>query len=154
MQGGSAVPPKEIEMAPRLCVSVLQGGSLQKGTTYLINACGYARSRRRTHDGCVYAGTKDTNPETGQTVNDIVLPPMERGMGQRHFVIKYVSENKSYYLRDMGEGTGTFIKIDKSLVLRPGYIISYGDAHMAVNIQADNSVQLKYLDGPKTDETL
>ena len=31
-------------------------------------------------------------------------------------VIKYNMDNKSYYIRDLGDGSGTFVKIDVPLV--------------------------------------
>ena len=75
-------------------------------------------------------------------------------MGNKHMLLKYSVEHKSYYLRDMGEGTGTFIMIDKSMVLQHGYIISYGDSHMFVIITPNSELQLKFLDGPKIDQIL
>jgi len=50
-------------------------------------------------------------------------------------------------------GTGTFIKIDKDLILRTGYIISYGDSHMVTTIKEDR-IHIKFLDGPKLDQEL
>ena len=58
-------------------------------------------------------------------------------------VIKYNMDNKSYYLRDLGDGSGTFVRLDVPLVslayfvdhlqiLKHGYIISFGDSHMVV----------------------
>ncbi len=32
---------------------------------------------------------------------------------KRHFTIKYRPDDKGYYIKDSGEGTGTFVKIDK-----------------------------------------
>ena len=52
----------------------------------------------------------------------------------------------------MGDGTGTFIKIDFPLLLKVGYIISFGDSHMHVNILEDEDLIFKFLDGPKMEE--
>lgn len=32
----------------------------------------------------------------------------------------------------MGEGTGTFIRLDDETIIRNGHIISFGDFHMAI----------------------
>ena len=55
-------------------------------------------------------------------------------MGQRHMVIKYSEMDRNYYLRDLGDGSGTFIRIDNriDLILKQGFIVSYGDSHMVV----------------------
>ena len=47
-------------------------------------------------------------------------------------VIKYNLDDRSYYLRDLGDGSGTFVRIDTPLLLKHGYIISFGDSHMLV----------------------
>ena len=52
-------------------------------------------------------------------------------------IIKYNMQEKRYYLRDLGDGSGTFVKIDTPLMLKNGYIISYGDSHMTVNFFQD-----------------
>ena len=57
-------------------------------------------------------------------------------------------------MKDLGEGTGTFIRIDTPLLLKQGHIISFGDSHMPLNIRAGGNIQLKFLDGPKTVQTL
>lgn len=66
-------------------------------------------------------------------MNDILLPKCE-GFGSWHFAIKYVPDKNHYILRDLGEGTGTFIKVQKQTILKNGHIISYGDSHMVVGI--------------------
>ena len=52
-------------------------------------------------------------------------------------IIKYNMQDKGYYMRDLGDGSGTFVRIDIPLVLKNGYIISYGDSHMTVNFFQD-----------------
>ena len=56
------------------------------------------------------------------------------GIGKRHMVIKYSIDDKRYYLRDLGDGSGTFIRVEnrKDLILKHGFIVSYGDSHMVV----------------------
>ena len=52
-------------------------------------------------------------------------------------IIKYNMSDQRYYMRDLGDGSGTFVRIDIPLVLKNGYIISYGDSHMTVNFFQD-----------------
>jgi len=65
--------------------------------------------------------------------NDIVIRDDDEclGIGKRHFIIKYNSD-KNYYLWDLGDGNGTFVKIETPLLLKHGFIISYGDSHMVI----------------------
>lgn len=55
------------------------------------------------------------------------------GIGKRHLIIKYNLDDKKYYIRDLGDGSGTFVRLDRPLTLKNGYIISFGDSHMTVN---------------------
>ena len=67
-------------------------------------------------DQCTYFGTytpQQKPPEEAIDENklcDVGLPHGD-GFGPRHFVIKYSSDMNCYFLRDLGEGSGTFIKV-------------------------------------------
>ena len=52
-------------------------------------------------------------------------------------IIKYSMDDKHYYMRDLGDGSGTFVRLDKPLELKNGFIISFGYSHMAVNFFGD-----------------
>jgi hypothetical protein len=59
-------------------------------------------------------------------VNDIVIATTE-GKSLRHFVIQYEEGSKHYTIRDMENGSGTFVKIDREIELHTNYIISFGE---------------------------
>ena len=144
----------EIETSPQVMLEVLESPTISKGTQYLINAAGYINSCRNAHDGCVYMGTSEHSDITKECPNDIVVSSDELGMGGIHLLIQFKPEKKAYFMRDCGQGTGTFAKIEQSLALKQGYIISYGDSHMYVNLETQEKIQLKFLDGPKSDQLL
>ena len=52
-------------------------------------------------------------------------------------IIKYNIDDRHYYMRDLGDGSGTFVRLDKPLELKNGFIISFGYSHMAVNFFSD-----------------
>jgi len=140
------IPLEEVGKAPLLFLIVQDGSIISRGTTFNINACGLQGSLRGASDGYVYLGNDPSN--------DIIIPKEETGIGKRHMVIKYGMEAKCYYLKDLGDGTGTFVKIESALELQQGYIISFSDTHIVVNLRVNDKIQLKFLDGPKTDQTL
>lgn len=49
-------------------------------------------------------------------------------------------ETKSYFIRDLGDGSGTFVHLRKALPLKHGYIISFGDSHMVVQLDLDDII--------------
>ena len=98
-------------------------------------------------------GTREVD-EHGAPANDIVLPQDELGLGAVHFVVKYDSARRTYYIRDNGQGTGTFLKIERPLALQSGYAVSFGDSTMVVTLENSVGLQLRFLDGPKAEESL
>jgi len=97
--------------------------------------------KRVKSDGCVIIGSlgqKEGNSEG--PVNDFTICYEENGgPSKRHMIIKYSIVDKKYFLRDLGEGSGTFVKIESPLLLKNGYIISFGDSHMTVSFYQDPS---------------
>jgi len=86
-----------------------------KNTTLQINACGLIGSKRNKSDGCTIIGSQEAN-QSGEVFNDFVISSMDTGIGKRHMVIKYNMDNRNYYLRDLGDGSGTFVRLDVPLV--------------------------------------
>lgn len=103
-----------------------------------INACGLVGGMRGKSDGCTILGTRSAANLLSQNdgkapLNDFEIGAEETDEGKRHMIIKYNVVDKRYYLRDLGDGSGTFVKIETALVLKNGYIISFGDSHMTVS---------------------
>jgi hypothetical protein len=80
-----------------------------------INACGLMGSQRNKSDGCTLIGSLERGPD-GEILNDFVIPTTTVGIGKRHMMIRYNIQNKSYYIRDLGDGSGTFVKLEIPLV--------------------------------------
>ena len=138
----------------KLIIKAIESLNNPDDQVYEISSDGLKNGLRKSKDGCVYAGYLEK--QGNLVVNDIVLNPKEKGVGKRHFMIKYQkgngkTENSKYYIKDMGEGLGTFIRIDNPLKLKNDYIICFGDTHMIVRI--DSSIlALRFIEGPKIDQ--
>lgn len=137
----------------KLTLSVIETVHLEIGAEYEIIPTGLESSKRATKDNCVYAGTLEK--QGNLIANDILLPEDEKGAGKRHFMIKYnkgksYSEKQNYFLKDMGDGMGTFIRIEQPLKLKNSYIVSFGDSHMMVNIE-NNLLTIRFVEGPKAE---
>jgi hypothetical protein len=96
-------------------IQVIEGFAVPKNTALQINACGLIGSKRNKSDGCTIIGSQEAS-QSGDVYNDFVISSMDTGIGKRHMVIKYNIDNKSYYLRDLGDGSGTFVRLDVPLV--------------------------------------
>jgi hypothetical protein len=65
--------------------------------------------------------------------------PKGDGFGDRHFMIKYMIEKNYYIIKDLGEGSGTFIKVQTEAILKNGHIVSFGDFHMVIGLVLDKN---------------
>lgn len=135
-------------------MQVLEAVNLAPGTKFDITAQGYAKSERKIIDGFVYIGTQVKNETTGECPNDILIPQTETGFGAVHFIIQYRREAKNYFIKDNGLGTGTWVKIEKPIVLLSDYIVSFADSSMVVHLGLEGSIEILFLDGPKADKKL
>mmetsp|Transcript_13331 Transcript_13331/g.9410 ORF Transcript_13331/g.9410 Transcript_13331/m.9410 type:complete len:144 (-) Transcript_13331:404-835(-) len=129
--GGVVIPFDEIEKGPGLKIEVVEGFAVLKNTSLFINARGLVRSQRRKNDGCTIIGSQGPGPN-GEAFNDFVISSEDTGIGRRHMIIKYNIDVRRYFLRDLGDGSGTFVRLDVPLQLKHGYIISFGDSHMTI----------------------
>lgn len=136
-----------------LTLTIIESASMEIGEKFLIYPSGLLNSKRKSKDNCVYAGNLEV--QGNNVINDILLPSEENGTGKRHFMIKfrkgiwYLDQNK-YFIKDMGEGLGTFIRLDRPFKLQNLNIVSFGDSHMIVSLDG-NFVSLRFIQGPKTD---
>ena len=89
---------------------------------------------RQKQDGCVIIGTRPAFSDASKpALNDFNVGIEESDEGKRHMIIKYNISDHRYYLQDLGNGSGTFVKIESPLKLKNGYIISFSDSHLTVN---------------------
>ncbi len=133
----NVIPDSEIDKAPLLTLKITEGPNI--GQLIHINACGLAdQPGRGRKDGCVLIGSQQY-ADIEEPYNDIIFEPGENSeIGKRHFLIKYIQEATGYYLRDLGDGNGTFVRLDNPLILKTGYIISFGEFHMFIQIFEDH----------------
>lgn len=144
-------PPRTSDLShKRLLLTVEETEGLHVGLVYLIDHEGLRGSARLQRDGRVYAGYDDQ-------ANDIVLPKSEFGIGSVHFVIEFNSMSGQFLIKDQGDGTGTFVKLDRPILLQSYYILSFGNTHMTVVIAPQSKqrkITLKFIEGPKAGQCL
>eukprot|EP00830_Metopus_es_P018898 TRINITY_DN6743_c0_g1_i1.p1 TRINITY_DN6743_c0_g1~~TRINITY_DN6743_c0_g1_i1.p1 ORF type:complete len:269 (+),score=35.19 TRINITY_DN6743_c0_g1_i1:15-821(+) len=149
----SKQPAEEQKNDMRMILEVLEGPVLSPGTQFIITSKGYENSKRKKKDGFVYIGTKDLNEKTGEIENDILISKREEGMGDIHCVIQYVESIKSFCIHDTGQGTGTFLKIQKAKELKHSNLLSFGECSMVFGTDVEGNVKIHFLDGPRSEES-
>lgn len=138
------VSKEEEDRAAKLTLEVVESPSFDAGTSFLITAKGYTESKRKGQDGCVYLGAVE------QGVVDIVFPQS----AAVNSVIQFQRAAGAYFVKDNGQGLGTFLKIEEPLELKAGHVLAFGETSMAVMMVMGSEIQLRFLDGPRADKSL
>jgi hypothetical protein len=124
-----AEPPEPLA-TKTLDIEILESSTIQAGTIIKMNSKGLLDSERDPKDGRAYFGT-DTGQDQHQ-INDYVFSMEEQGLGKRHFMIEYNASKNNYFLKNLGDGTGTFIRIVGKRVISINTILSFTTMHLAV----------------------
>ena len=100
----------------------MEGQGLDSGIEYKIDL-------NKMKGNIVYLGRKPINDPA---INYIEIPDCETAIGIKHMEIEYRNESRSYFVKDNESENGTFLKIDRSLKLVPGYIFAFGESRKAI----------------------
>lgn len=95
-----------------------------------------------------YFGCKKRSFKSGirtrqsEIVNDVVVKLKDKDLAQlyrgRHFQIKYYPETNSYRIKDLCVGFGTFLRIDKPMIIKDNTIVMLGDSFLILNLIPEN----------------
>ena len=104
-----------------------------------INPLGYSNSKRKK-DGITYFGYEKEGEENNL---DIIINPAdnetidEKFIG-KHFQIKFNPEDLNYYLKDLGHGFGTFIKITDWVEIKNNFLLNIGENYLVFSLGSEN----------------
>lgn len=118
------------QIAPKLLITQIEGISVINPVLLRINALGLEGSLRNMQDGITYLGSELR--EGDRVLNDFVIPEDRDSLGRQHLMIKYNPWTGKYLLKDLGEGSGTFVKVKFQIPVKSGDIVSIGDSHMVI----------------------
>jgi len=115
-----------------------------KGTLLTISVQGLEGSLRGGKDGLIYFGYLPSHLIKEACIIDFNIPIKtspdnnvdEKNLG-RHFQIEYKVDRLKYYIRDLGIGYGTFIRLEYPLVLKDNHLINIGETFIVANIVSD-----------------
>ena len=143
----SSLEQESFTRVPRLLLEVKDGPGAQIGKTFQLTPSGVKESCREVVDGKMMIGSD-------RKVCDIVLDG-DSDIGEMHCVIEFHSKNRAYFLKDLGDGNGTFIKVEDNQAISTGDIVNFGDSHARVLVQEQTSgstVTLQFYEGPLAEQ--
>jgi hypothetical protein len=65
----------------------------------------------------------------------------------KHFQIRYDNDNKLYYIKDLGFGFGTFIKLTKDMKIKDNFLINIGETYIVFKLSDNNTMNIKIFSG-------
>jgi hypothetical protein len=97
-------------------------------------------------------------------LNDYVIPNRGKEVNRCYFVIKFLNQKNAYAIKDMGDDSGTFLKISYKCTLKKLSTICFGDIHFTVTfnnlsyifslIKAYRELNIKFIEGPLAGQLL
>ena len=123
-----------------LDLEVINSWNLPKGLKLHINKDHLENSLRNENDGKIYFGfQKDINILNEKPYIDYLLQPKDNDYDNKfigiHFEIRYDENNFKYYIKDLGSGYGTFIKLVEPLKIKNNLLINIGDTFIVFSFK-------------------
>ena len=143
-----------------LDLEVINSWNLPKGLKLHIYKDKLKNSLRNGNDGKIYFGFEnDSNSDINtESKLDYILMPKDNEYDEKfigiHFMIRYDENKCKYYIKDLGSGYGTFIKLINPLKITNNLLINIGESFIVFNLDDDNkNISLKLFTGDEQSET-
>jgi len=122
-----------------LDLEVINSWNLPKGLKIHITKDHLENSLRNMNDGKIYFGfQKDLNESEERPYIDYLLLPKDIEYDEKfigvHFQIKYDENNFKYYIKDLGSGYGTFVKLIEPMKIKNNLLINIGETFIVFTI--------------------
>ena len=70
----------------------------------------------------------------------------------KHFQIRYDTDNKLYYIKDLGFGFGTFIKLIKDIKIKDNFLINIGETYIVFSLNQNEKESEKDIENDEVKE--
>ena len=141
----SNVSKKENEKL-NLDLEVLNSWNLPIGLQLHIDPFGLKNSLRNQRDGYTYFGFQTEENYNAHPYIDYLLGPKDQDYDEqfigKHFQIRFDDDKKKYYIKDLGNGFGTFIKLIREEKIKDNLLINIGETYIVFSFNEDNENDL------------
>ena len=133
---------KVYSKSKKLKLEIMSAQSSEKCITAEIDPFGYINSERQKKDGITYFGY-EVQQGGGNFGVDFVMKNndnnyYEDAFNGRHFMIKFNPDDLNYYIKDLGRGFGTFIKIQDWTELKNNLLLNIGENYIVFSLGEDD----------------
>lgn len=147
IQSNNKTDTKKKNDEKELIIEVLNSWNLPEGLMLKINKYGIQNSLRKKNDGIVYFGYQNEESLNNDPCIDYLILPKEELVDEKfvgkHFKIWWKEGN--YYIKDLGLGFGTFIKLNKEMKINDKLLVNIGETYMVFSLGNEEDDQQKQL---------
>lgn len=132
---------KVYSQSKKLMLEIMSFDTTEKFINIEIDPFGYVNSKREKKDGITYFGY-EVQKGVGNFEVDYVLKNNDSyyyddAFNGRHFMIKFNPDDLNYYIKDLGRGFGTFIKIQEWTELKNNLLLNIGENYIVFSLGDD-----------------
>ena len=130
-----------IPKSQNLKIEIISSTTEPKGSILIINPLGLENGKRKSNDGISYFGYEEN---TKNPTIDYLIKPREKQYDERflgkHFQIRFNPYDLKYYLKDLGHGFGTFIKITNWIEIKNNFLLNIGENYIVFTIGLEDEM--------------
>ena len=132
----------------KLCLDleILNSWNLPKGLQLHIDKYGLKNSIRNEKDGITYFGFQSEEELNTNPYIDYLLGPKDQEYDEqfigKHFQIRFDEKSKKYYIKDLGNGFGTFIKLIKETKIKDNLLINIGETYIVFSFKNETEKEI------------
>ena len=129
-----------------LDLEILNSWNLPIGLQLHLDEFGLKNSIRNKGDGLTYFGFQTEESLNSEPYIDYLLGPKDQEYDEqfigKHFQIRFDNDTKKYYIKDLGNGFGTFIKLINEEKIKDNLLINIGETYIVFSFNNDNENEL------------
>ena len=122
----------------KLILEIMSNDVSEKFVSLEIDPYGYTNSKREKKDGITYFGYQSENITIDYQLKNGDRFFQEDNFIGRHFMIKFNPDDLNYYIKDLGRGFGTFIKIQEWTELKNNLLLNIGENYIVFSSGDDD----------------
>ena len=134
---------KVYSQSKKLMLEIMSFENCKKIINIEIDPYGHMNSKRKVKDGATYFGY-EVQQGGGDFEVDYIMKNndnnyyYEDAFNGRHFMISFNPDDLNYYIKDLGRGFGTFIKIQEWVELKNNLLINLGENYLVFSLGDDD----------------
>ena len=132
----------------KLCLDleILNSWNLPIGLQLHLDQYGLKNSIRNEKDSITYFGFQTEEELNTNPCIDYLLGPKDQEYDEqfigKHFQIRFDWYTKKYYIKDLGNGFGTFIKLINEEKIKDNLLINIGETYIVFSFNNENEKEL------------